>query len=47
MCKVKESIAKLVAAALYTTIIFGSWALLALASGVFVGIARKGYDWVV
>jgi len=44
---VRDQIEKLIAVTLYTTVILGSWVLLALASGVFVGLARKGYDWVI
>lgn len=43
----RDQIEKLIAVTLYTTVILGSWVLLALASGVFVGLARKGYDWVI
>ncbi len=43
----RDHIEKLIAVTLYTTVILGSWVLLALASGVFVGLARKGYDWVI
>lgn len=43
----RDQLEKLIAVTLYTTVILGSWVLLALASGVFVGLARKGYDWVI
>lgn len=43
----KDQLETLISVAVYTAVILGSWALLALASGVFVGIARKAYNWVV
>ncbi len=43
----RDQIEKLIAVTLYTTVILGSWVLLALVSGVFVGLARIGYDWVI
>lgn len=43
----KDQLETVISVAVYTTVILGSWVLLALASGVFVGIARKGYDWVI
>jgi hypothetical protein len=43
----KNSIETIVTAVVYTAVILGSWVLVALASGVFVGIARKAYNWVV
>lgn len=43
----RDRIETLINVAVITTLILGSWVLLALASGVFVGLARKGYDWVI
>ena len=43
----RDQIEKLIAVTLYTTVILGSWVLLALVSGVFVGLAQIGYDWVI
>ena len=43
----RDRLETLISVAVYTTVILGSWVLVALASGVFVGIARKAYNWVV
>lgn len=43
----RDRVETLIAVVLYTTAIVGAWALVALASGVFVGIARKAYNWVI
>lgn len=43
----KDQIETMIAVLVYTAVILGSWVLIALASGVFVGIARKAYNWVV
>jgi hypothetical protein len=43
----KDSLEKLINASVLMAILIGSWVLVALASGIFVGIARKAYNWVV
>lgn len=43
----RDRIETLINVAVVTTLILGSWVLLALASGVFVALARIGYNWVI
>lgn len=43
----KDSLETLINASVLVAIVIGSWVLVALASGIFVGIARKAYNWVV